>query len=132
MAKVQDFGTAVTRPVFNGTTFRDMLVMTQNGRYRQVVLTEKCIHRKLEHQSFPAMYGSTMLTQIIEEIQPGQEIHCFLNLPWRFSMAVQVKRHEKRLRIADLEYSDWSEHSRPIHFWKALSASQNLSGKWGC
>ena len=56
------------------------------------------------------MYGSTMLTQIIEEIHPGLEIHCFLNLPWRFSMAAQVKRQQKRLRTADLGHSDWSEH----------------------
>ena len=54
------------------------------------------------------------------------------DLPWRFSMAVQVKRHEKRPRIADLEYSDWSEHSRPIHFWKALAASLNMIGKRQC
>ena len=47
-------------------------------------------------------------------------------------MTVQVKRHQKRLRTADLGYSEWSEHSRPIHFWKALSASLNLRGKRGC
>ena len=60
------------------------------------------------------MYGSTMLTQIIEEIQPRQEIHCFLNLPWRFSIAVQVKRQQKRLRTADLGHPDWSEHSKAL------------------
>ena len=47
-------------------------------------------------------------------------------------MVVQLKRQEKRLRTADLWYSEWSEHSRPVQFWKALSASLNLIGKWRC
>ena len=37
--------------------------------------------RKLEHQSFPAMYGSTILRQIYKEILPGLGSPCLLILP---------------------------------------------------
>ena len=41
------------------------------------------------------------------------------------SQGIRSSNQERWLRTADLGYSEWSEHSRPVHFWKGLLARSN-------